>query len=96
MFRYELKYHNPEKYINWTVEEDKKLLESYREYDGQWFKIAAYEFPSRNDNACLFRHTRLMTWLKQSTWFEEQEKEMQEFIFMIGKKRIISKNSFYF
>jgi hypothetical protein len=85
--RYELKYHNPEKYINWTVEDDKKLLEAYKRYEGQWYKIAAFEFPNRNDNACLFRYTRLMAWHRQNTWFQAQTSEIQEFILFICKQR---------
>lgn len=86
-FRYEHKYHNPDKHLNWTLEDDAKLLESYRKYNGQWYKIAAFEFPNRNDNACLFRHTRLMGWHRQNVWFENQESEMKEFILFICKAK---------
>ena len=83
--RYELKYHNPEKYINWTIEDDKRLLESYKRYEGQWFKMAAFDFPDRNDNACLFRFKRLMNWRKQNVWFQNQQDEIREFIMLLSK-----------
>ncbi len=94
-YRYELKYHNPDKYINWTLEEDKKLLESYKTFEGQWYKMAAFDFPDRSDNACLFRHTRLMNWRKQNIWFENQRDEIKEFIMFVCKNRKGGYFSFY-
>ncbi len=73
--------------MNWTVAEDKKLLEAYKRFEGQWYKIAAFEFPNRNDNACLFRYTRLMAWQKQNSWFQAQPSEIQEFILFICKQK---------
>ena len=89
--RYELKYYNPQKYINWSPEEDKLLLESVKKYNGHWSKIANYVFPSRNDHSCLFRYTRLMAWRKQNSWFDKQSDEIKEFILFISKKRKDSK-----
>ncbi len=84
--RYELKYCNPEKYINWTREEDKKLIESYKKFENQWVKIATYVFPHRNDNACLHRYTKLMNWHQQNIWFEKQPDEIKEFILFLCKR----------
>ena len=63
--RYELKYQYPEKYINWTLEEDKKLIDAVEEYGTHWVKIAQNIFPKRTDHSCLFRYTKLMNWQKQ-------------------------------
>ena len=85
--RYELKFLNPDKYKNWTLEEDKKLLNLVDKYGGQWSKIAALEFPSRTDHSCLFRYTKLMNWKRQNEWFESQPEKIQEFIKFVFKKR---------
>lgn len=84
--RYELKYCNPSKYINWTREEDKKLLESYKKFENQWVKIAKFVFPHRNDNACLHRYTKLMNWQQQNVWFQKQCSEIKEFILFLCKR----------
>lgn len=84
--RYELKYCNPDKYINWTQEEDKKLLECFNKFENQWVKIANYAFPSRNDNACLHRYTKLTNWHQQNLWFDKQPDEIKEFIMFLCKK----------
>lgn len=85
--RYELKYMNPDKYKNWTIEEDKKLLDLVDEYGGQWAKIAACEFPNRTDHSCLFRYTKLMNWKRQNEWFDSQPGNVQEFILFLFRRR---------
>ena len=85
--RFELKYVNPDKYINWTLEDDIKLLESYREYGAQWSKIAKEVFPTRNNHSCLFRFNKLMHWKRQNVWFDNQSEEIKEFILFIFKKK---------
>ncbi|RNA37100.1 snRNA-activating complex subunit 4 isoform X1 [Brachionus plicatilis] len=85
--RYELKFLNPDKYKNWTIQEDKKLLDLVDKYGGQWSKIAASEFPYRTDHSCLFRYTKLMKWKRQNEWFESQPEKIQEFIKFLFKKR---------
>jgi hypothetical protein len=85
--RFELKYVNPEKYINWTIEDDIKLLESFREYGPQWSRIAKEAFPMRNNHSCLFRFNKLMHWKRQNVWFENQSEEIKEFIMFIFKKK---------
>jgi hypothetical protein len=86
--RYENKYLNPEKYRAWSREEDKRLLEACDIYEKQWSRIAANEFPSRTDHACLFRYNKLMGWREQTEWFENQPVQIQEFIMMLyGKKK---------
>ncbi|CAF0719286.1 unnamed protein product [Brachionus calyciflorus] len=85
--RYELKYLNPDKYKNWTVEEDKKLLDLVDEYGGQWSKIATIEFPNRTDHSLLFRYTKLMNWKRQNEWFDTQPEDVQEFILFLFKKK---------
>lgn len=85
--RYELKFLNPDKYKNWTLEEDKKLLDFVDKYGGQWSKVATLEFPSRTDHSCLFRYTKLMNWKRQNEWFESQPEKIQEFIKFLFKKR---------
>jgi hypothetical protein len=85
--RYELKYVNPDKYKNWTIEEDKKLLDLVDEYGGQWARIAEFEFPNRTDHSCLFRYSKLMRWKRQNDWFDSQPDTIQEFILFLFKKR---------
>jgi hypothetical protein len=85
--RYELKYHNPEKYINWSPEEDQLLLESIKKHGTHWVKIANNDFPNRTDHSCLFRYTKLMSWKKQNEWFENQPDYIKEFILFLFKKR---------
>jgi hypothetical protein len=84
--RYELKYFLRDKYINWTPEEDKLLLEAYERCNGRWVSIAN-EFPNRNDHACLFRYNRLASWRQQNEWFMSQRQEVREFLLFINKKR---------
>ena len=86
ILRFELKYVNPEKYINWTLSDDVKLLESYREYSPLWSKITKESFPMRNNHSCLFRFNKLMHWKRQNVWFENQPDEIKEFILFIFKK----------
>jgi len=77
--RYELKYQHPEKYINWSVDEDKKLLQLYEIYPNQWVRIAP-EFEGRTDHSCLSRFNKLMNWKRQHAWFENQPEEIKEFL----------------
>jgi hypothetical protein len=44
--RYELKYNNPEKYTNWTMGDDIKLLEAYEKHNCNFygFKIKNFLF----------------------------------------------------
>lgn len=91
--RYELKFLNPDKYKNWTIQEDKKLLDLVDKYGGQWSKIAACEFPGRTDHSCLFRYTKLMNWKRQNEWFDSQPEKIQEFIkFLFRKKKNEKRN----
>ena len=78
---------NPDKYVNWTLEDDIKLLEFYREYGPVWSKIAKEAFPTRNNHSCLFRFNKLMHWKRQNVWFENQPDEIKEFILFIFKKK---------
>ena len=86
--RYELKYQYPEKYINWTLEEDKKLIDAVEEYGTHWVKIAQNIFPKRTDHSCLFRYTKLMNWQKQQEWFNNQPEEIKEFMLFLFKRRL--------
>lgn len=86
--RYENKYMNPEKYKEWTVEEDQLLLAACEQYDKQWSKIAAALFPERTDHALLFRYTKLATWREQNDWFNSLSPQVQDFVMLLyGKEK---------
>lgn len=42
---YELKYNNPEKYINWTMEDDIKLLETFEKYSCKFKFLIVIRLP---------------------------------------------------
>ncbi len=86
--KYELKYTFPDKYINWTMDEDRKLLDAYDKYGSQWVKIS-HEFPTRNDHSCLFRFKKLMEWKEKNLWFLKQPVKFQKKNFFFSFKAII-------
>lgn len=89
--RYELKYLYPDKYINWTRNEDKILLDAVDEWGPQWARIAAFYFPMRTDHSCLFRHSKLMLWRRKNEWLASQPQDIREFILFVFRPRNASK-----
>lgn len=85
--RYELKYLYPEKYVNWTRQEDKQLLDAVDEWGTQWSRISATYFPNRTDHSCLFRHSKLMLWRRKNEWLAAQPEIIQEFILFVFRPR---------
>ena len=57
--RYEQKYQYPDKYLNWTIEEDFKLFFFYKKFGGKWAKTALF-FQGRTENkAKILKHYEL-------------------------------------
>ena len=86
--RYENKHLNPEKYKNWTAEEDRQLLEACVAHNKHWSRIAALEFPQRSDHSLLFRFNKLMEWRAQNEWLLAQPEHVRQFIMLLyGRPR---------
>ena len=77
----------PDKYVNWSREEDKLLLDSVDLMGAQWSRIAATHFPTRTDHSCLFRYSKLMLWRRKNEWLAAQPDDIREFVLFVFRPR---------